>query len=311
MSLSSCCSLIVQEKSSCRVQRAEILLIEGCWSQSLIIRDSRSMQVERRTEVNDRIFWIRRKSSKRRRARDSLPNGSARVQERIHRVGLEKEVELWSFRRIWKTKQRLGSERINSISSLRIWWLSIDRSMINDHRGSLLLLLWSLQRCLYFLRCHSHEFPADLPTTSIVIVFHNEGNSTLLRTLTSIVSRSPIEFIQEIILVDDASVDRGSQWSEERIYSFIVSLEYLKQSLETFAKELPVKVEILRNTERLGLMKSRLKGLIKATSQTNNQNSSRLGAEIAKGDTLTFLDAHVECSPGWLEYLLFEVKKDR
>ena len=36
-----------------------------------------------------------------------------------------------------------------------------------------------------------------------------------------------------------------------------------------------------------------------------------LGAEIAKGDTLTFLDAHVECSPGWLEYLLFEVKKDR
>ena len=32
---------------------------------------------------------------------------------------------------------------------------------------------------------------------------------------------------------------------------------------------------------------------------------------IAKGDTLTFLDAHIECSPGWLEYLLYEVKKDR
>ena len=35
------------------------------------------------------------------------------------------------------------------------------------------------------------------------------------------------------------------------------------------------------------------------------------GAEIAKGDTLTFLDAHIECSPGWLQYLLYEVKKDR
>lgn len=36
-----------------------------------------------------------------------------------------------------------------------------------------------------------------------------------------------------------------------------------------------------------------------------------LGAEKATGDTLTFLDAHIECSPGWLEYLLYEVKKDR
>lgn len=54
---------------------------------------------------------------------------------------------------------------------------------------------------------------------------------------------------------------------------------------------------------------------IERSEQSNeskkSRDSSRLGAEIAKGDTLTFLDAHVECSPGWLEYLLFEVKKDR
>jgi len=59
-----------------------------------------------------------------------------------------------------------------------------------------------------------------LPTTSIVIVFHNEGNSTLLRTLTSIVTRSPIEFIEEIIMVDDASVDRGRHWISSLVCLF-------------------------------------------------------------------------------------------
>ncbi|CAF3727104.1 unnamed protein product [Rotaria sordida] len=156
-------------------------------------------------------------------------------------------------------KKRFAENQFNIVASDL---MALNRS-INDQRSS---------------KCRSHEFPPDLPSTSIVIVFHNEGNSTLLRTLTSVVLRSPIEYIHEIIMVDDASVNR----------------EYLKDTLEQFVKELPVTVHILRNTERLGLMKSRLKG-----------------AEMATGDTLTFLDAHIECSPGWLQYLLYEVKKDR
>ena len=45
---------------------------------------------------------------------------------------------------------------------------------------------------------------------SVVIVFHNEGWSTLLRTVQSVIDRSPPQFLEEVLLVDDFS-DKGKQ----------------------------------------------------------------------------------------------------
>ncbi|XP_078537851.1 polypeptide N-acetylgalactosaminyltransferase 13 isoform X2 [Lissotriton helveticus] len=124
--------------------------------------------------------------------------------------------------------------------------------------------------------CKTKVYSDELPNTSIVIVFHNEAWSTLLRTVHSVINRSPHYLLSEIILVDDAS---------ER--------DFLKTPLENYVNKLQVPVKILRMEQRSGLIRARLRG---ATAST--------------GQVITFLDAHCECTVGWLEPLLARIKEN-
>uniref|UniRef100_H2ZQU7 Polypeptide N-acetylgalactosaminyltransferase n=1 Tax=Ciona savignyi TaxID=51511 RepID=H2ZQU7_CIOSA len=132
--------------------------------------------------------------------------------------------------------------------------LKCDRS-IPDTRNS--LQTWDVSR---------------LPATSVIVTYHNEARSTLLRTVVSVLTKSPPSLIQDIILVDDFS-DNAEDGQ------LLAKIE---------------KVRVLRNNQREGLMRSRIKG-----------------ADAATAPVLTFLDSHVECNKHWLEPLLERIADDR
>ncbi|KAF7248207.1 Polypeptide N-acetylgalactosaminyltransferase 5 [Varanus komodoensis] len=237
--------------------------------------------------------------------------------------------------------------------------------------------LYTIQRCSDLL---VHD---DLPTTSIIMCFVDEVWSTLLRSVHSVLNRSPPQFVKEVILVDDFSTKgeavavlnrclaKVMGWMRanklrlnpdktevllvgalsfgmgfldlvlngvalplrDKVHSLGVLLDpelsleaqvtavlhwlpievqaqfkvlviaykalnglgpaYLRDKLDKYMARFP-KVRILRLKERHGLIRARL-----------------AGAEIAKGDVLTFLDSHVECNVGWLEPLLDRIHLNR
>ncbi|XP_075458266.1 polypeptide N-acetylgalactosaminyltransferase 10 [Ascaphus truei] len=137
----------------------------------------------------------------------------------------------------------------------------------------------SLNRSLPDIRhtnCKSKLYLEKLPNTSVIIPFHNEGWSSLLRTVHSVLNRSPAELIAEIVLVDDFS-----------------DKDHLKKRLQDYMVNFP-KVRIVRTKKREGLIRTRM-----------------LGASVAIGEVITFLDSHCEANVNWLPPLLDRIAQNR
>ncbi|NWY26182.1 GLT15 acetylgalactosaminyltransferase, partial [Pheucticus melanocephalus] len=124
--------------------------------------------------------------------------------------------------------------------------------------------------------CLQQKYDSSLPTASVIICFHDEAWSTLLRTVHSIMDTAPKAFLKDIILVDDLS-QQGP----------------LKSALSEYISKLDG-VKLIRSNKRLGVIRGRM-----------------LGAARATGDVLIFMDSHCECQKGWLEPLLARLSSSR
>ncbi|XP_052743015.1 polypeptide N-acetylgalactosaminyltransferase 1 isoform X2 [Bicyclus anynana] len=159
--------------------------------------------------------------------------------------------------------------------------------------------------------CKRVVYDAELPSASVILIFHNEPYSVVLRTVWSVVNsarrdnpwfrranyvergtgrtmtlgypgqdpNSPFVYLKEIILVDDNS-----------------TLPELKGKLSHYVKTRlpPDLIRIIRLPDRRGLMLARV-----------------AGARAARGAVLLFLDAHCEAGADWLRPLLARVARKR
>ena len=125
-----------------------------------------------------------------------------------------------------------------------------------------------------------------------------------MRTVHSVLLRSPRKFLREVVLVDDYS-DKSplkqhlddyieKTWGEWKSH-FDPSVYKGSEGHEgETLEEKSGKVRLVRNKERLGLI-----------------NSRTTGAKESVGDVIVFLDAHCEVSYNWLPPLLAPIARNR
>ncbi|KAH8360789.1 hypothetical protein KR084_002286 [Drosophila pseudotakahashii] len=139
--------------------------------------------------------------------------------------------------------------------------------------------LWRSLPDLRDPRCRNLKYDEDsdgMKPVAVIVIFRNEQLVVLLRTLHSLVERTPKHLLSELILVDDHS--DTDFWIEKlSVYFFD---RYVLRYIHP-------KARILHLNEPVGLIEARV-----------------LASKKAKADNLVFVDAQVEFTDGWLTPLL-------
>lgn len=90
-----------------------------------------------------------------------------------------------------------------------------------------------------------------MPTASVIVCFYNEHYHTLLRTVHSILDRTPSAILHEIVLVDDYSDIEGLHMDVQK---------YISENLDS-------RVKLYKTKRREGLIRARMFGANHSTGK--------------------------------------------
>ncbi|CAO1307686.1 unnamed protein product [Diamesa tonsa] len=203
--------------------------------------------------------------------------------QRLHIENLESlKVDWHDYKFIEEESQRVGpGEQGKPVNDVEPNEEELNKQLFDENGYyGLISDKISVNRSISDLRhpgCKKLKYLKELPTVSIVIPFYNDHFSTLLRTVHSVINRSPAKLLKEVILVNDHST---------KLFLYEPLKRYIRENLKD-------KVMLLELPVRSGLIWARL-----------------AGARAATGDVLIFLDSHTEASTNWLPPLLEPIAKD-
>ncbi|KAK0417681.1 hypothetical protein QR680_013147 [Steinernema hermaphroditum] len=128
--------------------------------------------------------------------------------------------------------------------------------------------------------CANVSYPELRLRASVVIIYHNEALSVLIRMINSIFERTPKPLLHEIVLYDDFSDEDTVLVDRLQEYGSIAGWDMAL-------------LRLYRSERREGLIRAKV-----------------LAARLASGDVLVFLDSHCEVTAGWLHPLLSGIQED-
>ena len=126
--------------------------------------------------------------------------------------------------------------------------MAIDKGWLNEYLSDIISVHRSLPDLREKCRCKAPDrLLPTLPQFSVIVFFFNEGWSVLLRSVHSILNRSPEDLLKEIILVDDAS-DMDHLKADLENYIILHSQEDTSRTIKLWYKTIFRAVKIATST---------------------------------------------------------------